>query len=687
MVSFMKYFKFLWLIWTPVMASVYPPSPEQLRPFIEGKSTQRAPSSSSSIELAISYHKASKESPSKNSCKSFKGFYENKELIFHSFLPIKIVEACDFSRKSLQNFYRDHENEVPSWALSQFLTRILEKAEKLNINELQAVLHYRLSFFGSIKKYKEEHLLKAKRLNKSRDLRSKINNRLDLIAPRLKRKVSPKDYYSVAKNFEEKRNFKRARTYYRKIINGSSFSLKQKYRAWTRIAMTYKKERKGEDYVRSLKVLGNFLKKRLDNSKETLRLYEENQIALARGIWTLHQRDEARKVLQEVITYKGISPESMAVIYWLKGSMEMEAKNNKGAIPYFEKAAEFDHKNEDLNESIIWALSWNLYQDKKFRKAAKYLDRGAKKIEDVHTQRKLRFWQAKALQKDKRYLQASRILHVISKEAPFSYYGIMAAKELSLPYSPIEPPKQDFKVDEIPLFSWLYVLGEKDFAKNYLLYHVTKEKKVKDISPYLKYFAQVEAYSEGIMAFYRIHPEKREEFMEQELDLLYPSPYRTLVTKVSERHGLSPAIIYSITRQESAFNPFARSWADAFGLMQLTPETARVLTSTNKLKLPYELFKPEVNINLGTKLFKRLKSKFNNNYILAIASYNASQRVVKRWYKERYVDDPLEFIEKIPYKETRNYVKLVLRNFIIYKRVLSKDKFYFPEEIISNEQS
>ncbi len=686
----MKILFFIWLITAYSEASVYPPSLEQINTFLKHKGAIRRPSSNTdAVNIVLNYIEAQKNSPSQKSCLYFRKLREEKDITFKDFIPIKILESCQFNSKKLKHFYKKNKNIIPVWAKESFLRLTLEKAKSNRDSHFLSELYYELSFYTLTNRDTESYLLKARKLLKKGSLKNKIKKRLNEIAPRFKRNITKKDFYSVAKNYDEKRKFPKARKFYRKIVTNHSFTLKEKYKAWVKIAMTYKKSRKSKEYVTSLKNLGYFLKTKIEKNNDALNLYEENQIALARGIWTLHQRDKARNILKSLISIKNISEETKALINWLKGSMKMEEKKLSEAIIFFKRASDFNHDNEDLNSKIMWALAWNSYQDNNFKKAALYFDKGARKIKSLPVKRRFSFWLAKSLGKSKNHLRANRILHEILKESPFSYYGIMASKELRLPFSPIELTKKDFIIEEIPLFSWLYILEEKSFAKNYLIHYLKTNDNKRNRKSYLRYFSQVGAYSEGIREFYKIKPELRQGLIEKELELLYPSPYRNMVNEISAKHGLSPAIIYSITRQESAFNPLARSWADAFGLMQLTPETAKILVSDSrkKLHLPYELYQPEININLGTKLFKRLKKKFNNNYILAIASYNASQRVVKRWYKERFENDPIEFIEKIPYQETRNYVKLVLRNYIIYKRVLSDNKFYFPEEIISNGRS
>jgi soluble lytic murein transglycosylase len=141
-------------------------------------------------------------------------------------------------------------------------------------------------------------------------------------------------------------------------------------------------------------------------------------------------------------------------------------------------------------------------------------------------------------------------------------------------------------------------------------------------------------------------------------------------------------------RQESAFDIKAKSPAEAYGLMQLTPETA------SRYKVPgitvnfkndvHSLYRPEINIFLGANLLKDLRKKFNNKFILPAASYNAGSKRVMRWIKERKGGGPAQFIEMIPFAETQKYVKLVTRNYVIYKQLTENKPFKFPEHIFKD---
>ena len=141
--------------------------------------------------------------------------------------------------------------------------------------------------------------------------------------------------------------------------------------------------------------------------------------------------------------------------------------------------------------------------------------------------------------------------------------------------------------------------------------------------------------------------------------------------KRKEAGGADPLLVNAIIKAESAFEEKALSRAGARGLMQLMPATARRLAKAHKFKLASadQLFDPAINVRLGARHLGDLLKDFGGAVVPAIASYNAGRRVVKRWWSARK-DEPLEtFIERIPYQETRNYVKRVLGYYWEYQRI------------------
>ncbi|MGB0495916.1 MAG: transglycosylase SLT domain-containing protein, partial [Kangiellaceae bacterium] len=150
----------------------------------------------------------------------------------------------------------------------------------------------------------------------------------------------------------------------------------------------------------------------------------------------------------------------------------------------------------------------------------------------------------------------------------------------------------------------------------------------------------------------------------------------------SEKHQIPTSWAYAITRQESAFKVDATSSAGAKGLMQLTHNTAKRVYRKNKItvKEAYrhssQLLHADTNIELGIAHLGELLKEYNGHPILATAAYNAGSHKVKQWLKENKVSDPITWIEQIPYKETREYVKNVLTYQEIYSQLTdSKDSF------------
>ena len=114
--------------------------------------------------------------------------------------------------------------------------------------------------------------------------------------------------------------------------------------------------------------------------------------------------------------------------------------------------------------------------------------------------------------------------------------------------------------------------------------------------------------------------------------------------------------------------PKIRSSADAVGLMQLIPETGNLVAKQLNLK-QYALDNPNDNINLGTWLLDSTHQQYNNNSLLAVASYNAGSGKVATWIEQKKLTDPDTFVETIPLEETKNYVKQVFGNYWNYLRL------------------
>jgi soluble lytic murein transglycosylase len=154
-------------------------------------------------------------------------------------------------------------------------------------------------------------------------------------------------------------------------------------------------------------------------------------------------------------------------------------------------------------------------------------------------------------------------------------------------------------------------------------------------------------------------------------EALFPKPYWTDLRKYSQLNGLDPYLVASLIRQESEFNAGALSRANAVGLMQLLPKTGKTVAKQVKLKKysAPQLYTPAVNLELGTRYFKDMVDKYNGQFEYALAAYNAGSDRVGDWLGQGHYRDPQEFVESIPFTETREYVQAILRNANVYRQL------------------
>jgi soluble lytic murein transglycosylase len=179
--------------------------------------------------------------------------------------------------------------------------------------------------------------------------------------------------------------------------------------------------------------------------------------------------------------------------------------------------------------------------------------------------------------------------------------------------------------------------------------------------------ATMEDYSEAIACLRKIFPgyaaRPAVSLPDDVWELLFPIPYREAISLQASRTRLEPSLILAVIRQESGFESKARSRANARGLMQILPSTGRKLA--RQAKVPRyntaKLYDAETNIILGTRYLASLLSRYGDTE-LALAAYNAGNSRVDRWLDEYGRADMAEFVERIPFSETRNYVKQVLSN-------------------------
>ncbi|ASD62357.1 lytic murein transglycosylase [Bdellovibrio bacteriovorus] len=160
------------------------------------------------------------------------------------------------------------------------------------------------------------------------------------------------------------------------------------------------------------------------------------------------------------------------------------------------------------------------------------------------------------------------------------------------------------------------------------------------------------------------------------LNIYYPLAFEDLVIK--HHRDQDPFLLLSLIRQESSFNPNTKSPVGATGLMQIMPRTAKDLKK--RVVTDKELLDPSSNIQLGARYFAALVKEFKNDHMKALASYNAGSGNVRKWMKRYPVENPLLFVDLIPFDETREYVAGILRNQYWYSKL-------YPELLVTPQMA
>ena len=153
--------------------------------------------------------------------------------------------------------------------------------------------------------------------------------------------------------------------------------------------------------------------------------------------------------------------------------------------------------------------------------------------------------------------------------------------------------------------------------------------------------------------------------------ILFPEPWWETIKAESAKNNLDPYLVASLIRQESEFNPSVVSYANAWGLMQLLPSVGKALAKEEGMShfQTFQLLDPETNIRLGTKYLRQMMDRFGGVQEYALAAYNAGDSRVVDWEAAGPYHGMDEFVESIPFTQTREYVEAILRNEETYRAI------------------
>lgn len=526
-----------------------------------------------------------------------------------------------------------------------------------------------------------------------------ISSRLERMAPRLLKNPQPKDYYAVAMDLIFQRQFAKGRSYLSKIQKSPAFSLEEQYQARRAYRNSFKTEQKKEQHV----VEAGKFAKWTEKTSSPGRVHEA-YTTWARAQWTQGDAGRAKKTLlrAEKILRKKKYP--LDEVYFIRARMSEEAKNFDEALEFLSKAErESKYPNSVLNK-ILFSRAWIARKQQQYADAANSFHKLKEQTQDVFDKNRYSFWLAKSLHQSGQTEAAQKEFQEVIKNDPLGYYGMVAYRETNTEIPALNIERKLASADERPkqigfadfdLIRALNFVEENEILGRFLDFKSAelRQHSVQDQEAWLyilKFYARAGLYNPLFAQVGALSNELKTELLTRNPELLFPRKFLELIQASGEKFGVRPELILSIIRQESAFNPEARSPADALGLMQLLPSVAREHEKQTGLKLEHfeDLYKPEMNIPFGASLLAALGKKYRGQFLLTAAAYNANEKAIESWLKTRLQDDPLEFIEDIPYEETRAYVKLVLRNFIFYSRLAAPSKsLAFPNWCLEDLQS
>jgi soluble lytic murein transglycosylase len=313
------------------------------------------------------------------------------------------------------------------------------------------------------------------------------------------------------------------------------------------------------------------------------------------------------------------------------------------------------------------------------RQAARVLGSVYRRAEASADRQQTGYWWAHALTKAGARDSARLVLAAVQKVDPFGYYGLRAGELLETdPWDFARPEpaavgasvraRVGRAVDVIDVLRGAGLPESSEFEVSRIF------DRFDDVDG--AFYALGAAFHDHDMTSHGIRVGRellRREggWNRQILQLVYPFPYRAALTAAARANELDPYLVAGLIRQESMFNPRARSVAGALGLMQVMPATGTRLARSLGMRSfrTSQLTDPAINLRLGTRYLADQIRAHNGRLIDAIAAYNAGPHRVARWRDFPEHRDPDLFAERIPFEETRDYVRIVRQNARIYREL------------------
>ena len=463
---------------------------------------------------------------------------------------------------------------------------------------------------------------------------------------------------------------------YRRITTGYQDELTTQ--AMYKIGKTYFRQRKYTRAISEFKKIKSYM---AGAGYFTSALYQ-----IGRCYRRLNQHQTARQHFSSFSKKHNWSKFADDALYHQARLYEVDS-DTKSAIKLYKEMIEL-YRQSELVPRAYWRIGWIQFKAKKYDDCITTFQQLVSLFPQNGWSLAADYWIAKVQEKQKNWDNAEKNYQRINKSRKW-YYGNLAGYRIESSTKSNLISHQENSEDE----HW------KNIGRN----KTTRTKKLMDLKLYadaiielktvintkgsnqrdnyynlaicyekLEDFKKAHYYAEMLAKFWEV--QKGKQIPTELLRMLYPLHYKDLINKHATKYKIDPFFVSSMIREESRYNPSVISPAGARGLMQIMPQTGRYISKQIKMKPFHQemLFRPEVNIQLGTWYMKNLMTKFGNSMELTSGAYNGGANRIKRWQKNLKTTDIEEFIEEIPIDETRRHIKKVIDSYRIYKRLYSK---------------
>jgi soluble lytic murein transglycosylase len=344
--------------------------------------------------------------------------------------------------------------------------------------------------------------------------------------------------------------------------------------------------------------------------------------------------------------------------------------------------------------SAHWRVAWMEYRMRRYADAAQRMDEQVVRYGAGIEAPSALYWRARIYEDQaKDFAQAVNYYKALNANYPNYYYGYLARQRLAVlgaqpsvaPAAALASvrklivpdlvgtvPQDDPHVIKAKLLANAalneYIGPEINVSAGAAQWGVLAQAEI--YASYGEYTRELQAMKRSGISFFALPVNK---VPQEYWKLMFPQPYWSDLVTDAGKNGLDPYLVASLIRQESEFNAGAVSPAHAYGLMQLLASVGKANAKKEGLKgfQPAQLLNPAVNLQLGTRNLKSVLDRFGGQPEYALAAYNAGDVPVRQWMAMGDYKDIAEFVESIPYTETREYVQAIMRNREMYRAVYS----------------